>query len=63
MVGHLGQNWCPALSGINMEQHGDNEPTLIEESGSELDDVQQPPITDASTELKMEIVPKPKVAT
>lgn len=54
----------PALSGINSEQHGDNELTLIERrSGSELDDARPAPITDASTELKMEIVPKLKVTT
>lgn len=59
-------NICPspALSGINSEQHGDNELTLIERrSGSELDDGRPAPITDASTELKMEIVPKLKVST
>lgn len=32
-------------------------------SGSELDDARPPPITDAPTELKMEIVPKFKVTT
>lgn len=51
-------------SGNNSEQCGNNEPALVEESsGTELDGVQLPAMTDAATELKMKTVARLKVTT
>lgn len=45
--------------GNNTEKYGHNDPTLVEKSNvTELDHAQPPPITDASTELMMEILTK-----